>query len=247
MVIKRAFAVLEDEDLIFQNPFAGINPGKYTRNIRDKVFSVQEMLKILESIDINHAAGFRDRCVFEVLYGTGIRSRELIHLELEDFLKDDRMLFIRNGKGKKDRIVPLGDRVFEYLSLWEKEYRPKFAAWSMCKTARSGRLILTVKGGPLAASSLTGIFRHVKLSLPGLELKCLSPHALRHTFATHMLEGGADIREVQLILGHKSIDSTQIYLNFAPAYLKEVYEKHHPLENELYFDVESRESYIKEA
>lgn len=247
MTLKRAFAILEEEEKIMQNPFSEIEKVKISRTIRDKIFTVKEMEEILNSIDTASPMGFRDRVIFETLYGTGIRARELFNLDLVDFLKEDKMIFIRNGKGKKDRIVPLGNTAFNYITEWIKAHRPKYVRRSMVKRSHIKYLFLNVYGGPLSPDSLKSIFRKVKDNMPpekGIDITKLSPHVLRHTYATHLIEAGADIREVQLLLGHKTIDATEIYLNFTTAHLKDVYEKFHPLENELFFDAVARESYI---
>ena len=153
------------------------------------------------------------------------------------------MLFIRNGKGKKDRVLPLGETAVRYLSEYIKKIRPKKAIQPIRKY-RTGKLFLGNFGKALSTGGLSGIIRKIK-EVQGFT-KQIYPHIIRHSFATHLLNAGADIREVQLLLGHTSLDSTQIYLNLSTAYLKEIYRKYHPLENELYFDVLSRESYVFE-
>jgi integrase/recombinase XerD len=247
MNLKRAFAILEEEEKIMQNPFSEIETVKISRTIRDKIFTVKEMEEILNSIDTTSPMGFRDRTIFETLYGTGIRARELANLDLADFLKEDKMIFIRNGKGKKDRIVPLGNTAFNYITEWIKAHRPKYVRRSMEKRSHIKHLFLNSYGGPVNQDVLKSIIRRIKDNMPpekGVDITKLCAHVLRHTYATHLIEAGADIREVQLLLGHKSIDATEIYLNFTTAHLKDVYEKFHPLENELFFDAVARESYI---
>jgi site-specific recombinase XerD len=246
--IRRVFAILEEEEKIIQNPFNDVEISKARRTIRDKIFTVKEMEEILESIDTGSLLGMRDRVIFETLYATGIRARELYNLEVSDFFKEDKMLFIRNGKGKKDRIVPLGNTILEYLNLWLKKYRPGFVNRRKEKQSGAKYLFLNIYGGQINGDSLNVIFKKVRKKFQetpsDINIRKLSPHVLRHTFATHLIEAGADIREVQLLLGHRSIKATEIYLNFTTAHLKEVYEKNHPLENELYFDVNEREKYI---
>ena len=238
--IRMIFSILEEEDKILRDPFSGIESVKTVRTIRDKILTGREMEELLESLDESGPEGFRDRAIFELLYGMGIRSMELVNLELCDFLTDEKMLFIKNGKGKKDRVLPLGMVCFEYISRYIKTVRPKLAN----RRNRSERIFLDNRGRGFTKNTLSGIFRKIKKE-KGFPFKDrISPHVIRHSFATHLVNAGADIREVQLLLGHNSIKSTQIYLNIATAHLKETYETYHPLENELYFDPYSKESHI---
>ena len=236
--LKLIFAILEEEDKIFLNPFIDIKNPKQRRSIRDMVLSEAEMREVLESIDISSSYGFRNRTIFELLYGTGIRARELAGLELRDFLKEEKMLFIRNGKGKKDRIIPIGPSLIEYLSRYLKCVRPDFIRRGL----RAEYIFLSQHGGRISRGGLDVIFESVRKNCP--IQKHFTPHVIRHSFATHLINAGADIRDVQALLGHACIQSTEIYLNLATADLKKVYEKYHPLENELFFDVFERERYI---
>ncbi len=247
MAMKRVFQLLEREDKILQNPFGDIEMKGKRHNIRDKVLSEKEMRDFIDAVPVDnpgtHPLDFRNRTILEVLYGTGIRARELCNLEVTDVFIDEKMLFIRNGKGKKDRVLPLGETALKYLAEYIRKIRPKKAIQPIRKY-RTGKLFLGNFGKALTTGGLSGIIRKIKVE-QGFT-KTIYPHIIRHSFATHLLNAGADIREVQLLLGHTSLDSTQIYLNLSTAYLKEVYRKYHPLENELYFDVLSRENHIFE-
>jgi site-specific recombinase XerD len=261
--MRKVFSILEEEEKILLSPFNGVEWEKRKRNIRDSIFTEKEMIEILEAVDpegsklkggrrakgIRNGApiSFRDRTILEVFYGTGIRARELCNLNLSDFIAEERMLFVRQGKGKKDRIVPLGNKVFDYISRYIKKIRPYY----INRHNRNQAIFLTEYGGRMSGQTLDVVFRKLRKKYapmnPELEktdLKKFCPHAIRHTFATHLIQAGADVREVQLLLGHASIKATEIYLNLSTAHLKESYEKFHPLENELYFDVKARESYI---
>ena len=211
--------------------------------VRDKTLTEREMRDFIDAIPLKEPIDFRNRTILEVLYGTGIRARELCNIEVTDVFLDEKMLFIRNGKGKKDRVIPLGDTALLYLAEYMKKVRPKFARLPIKKN-QSRKLFLGNFGKALSTGGLSGIIRKIKDAQEFT--KTIYPHIIRHSFATHLLNAGADIREVQLLLGHSSIDSTQIYLNLSTAYLKEIYKKYHPIENELYFDVEGRESYVLE-
>ena len=243
MAMKRVFQILEREDKILQNPFCDVEMKGKRHNIRDKVLSEKEMRDFIDAVPVDNPIDFRNRTILEVLYGTGIRARELCNLELTDIFMDEKMLFIRNGKGKKDRVLPLGETALKYLAEYIRKIRPKKAIQPIRKY-RTGKLFLGNFGKALSTGGLSGIIRKIK-DAQGFN-KTIYPHIIRHSFATHLLNAGADIREVQLLLGHTSLDSTQIYLNLSTAYLKEIYRKYHPLENELYFDVLSRESYVFE-
>ena len=252
--LKQAFLILEKEEMILISPFNDISDIKLRKIIRDKVLTEKETKVFLESIDGTTPCGFRNRTIFEVFYGTGIRLKELLNLELSDFLREEKMLFIRNGKGKKDRILPLGKNIAESLIRYLKETRPKLVNRRLDKKTRTQYLFVGLNGVKFTAHGLEKVVRNLRKGI-GLTdgvsndqerisdiFRKVSPHVIRHSFATHLINAGADIREVQLLLGHKCIDSTEVYLNLAAARLKEVYEKFHPLENELYFDVMAREA-----
>ncbi len=243
LAMKRLFQILEREDKILQNPFGDVEMKGKRHNIRDKVLSEKEMRDFIDAVPVDNPLDFRNRTILELLYGTGIRARELCNLELTDIFLDEKMIFIRNGKGKKDRILPLGETPVKYLAEYIKKIRPKYSRLPR-KKDQSRKLFLGSFGKSLSTGGLSGIIRKIK-EAQGIT-KPVYPHIIRHSFATHLLNAGADIREVQLLLGHTSLDSTQIYLNLSTAYLKEIYRKYHPLENELYFDVLSRESHIFE-
>jgi integrase/recombinase XerD len=242
LTIKRIFSMLLEADKILKNPFHDIELVKVPRSIRDKILTEKEMSEVLESIPTDTPLLFRDRTIFEVFYGTGIRARELLNLELSDFLKEEKMLFIRNGKGKKDRIVPLGETAFKFLSQYVRKVRSRYV--NRRNRAHAKYLFLNVYGRKLLKDALEVIFKKARKNSP-VE-RHFSPHVIRHTFATHLIQSGADVREVQLLLGHASLKATEVYLNLTDAHLKEVYKKFHPLENELYFDPEAKESYVLE-
>jgi len=239
ITLKGIFGLLETEEKILQNPFAGIESMKNIRRIRDLTLTEAEMEKFLSSVEMDTPVGLRNRVILETFYGTGIRARELMKLDVSDFLKEERMLFIRNGKGQKDRIVPLGPNVCEYLKRYLSQARPKMMRR---KKLKEKALFLGKFGDRLGHRILDRLFVSVRKK-SGIK-KHVTPHVMRHSFATHLINAGADIREVQLLLGHASISSTEIYINLASSRLKEVYEKYHPLENELFFDVKAREAYI---
>jgi len=234
--MKTIFRILAEEDKILFNPFGEVGYIKTVSIIRDKILSIDEVEQLFNGADTT-LIGVRDRTVLAVLYGAGLRSGELFNLELQDFVNDEKLLFVRHGKGKKDRVVPLGESTFTALHYFIRKVRPKLVRKKAVKN------IFTKKNiKKLDPDALGVILRHA-VKNAGLERK-VTPHMFRHTFSTHLLNNGADIREVQLLLGHSHIKSTAIYLNLTTAHLKDVYEKYHPLENELYFDVYGREQHI---
>jgi len=235
--IKRIFHILEEEEKIIFNPFGDVVTIKAPKNIRDKILSEDEINRLLNAVPLNNPIGFRDRTILEVLYGTGIRASELFNLELQDFIKDEKLLFIRLGKGRKDRIMPLGTNTNEYLLKYVEKIRPE-----LIKRKDIKYIFANLKSRKLNGYNLFDILKKAVL-ISGIGKK-VNPHMIRHTFATHLLNHGADIREVQLLLGHASLKATEVYLNLSDYHLKEIYEKYHPLENELYFDVYGREGYI---
>lgn len=240
--VKRIFELLEEEEKIIESPFHDLEMRGKRRTVRDRVLSEKEMRDFLNSIPLGDPLDFRNRTILELFYGTGIRARELVNLEITDVYLEEKMIFVKNGKGKKDRILPVGDVVLEYLTRYIKSIRPKFVRRWLKNDSKA--LFLNINGVKLNYNGVENMLLKLRKKLK-IE-KQVSPHVIRHSFATHLINSGADIREVQLLLGHTSIDSTQIYLNFSTSQLKEVYRKFHPLENELYFDAISRESHIFE-
>jgi integrase/recombinase XerD len=239
--LKASFKILDEEEMIIHNPFSEIGSIRVENKISDKVLTEEEMREFMDSVDESTLTGARDRTILELFYGTGIRLKELLALELSDYLEEEKMLFIRQGKGKKDRILPLGERINDILRNYIRKIRPEFS----CRKRKTRIIFLNRQGGRMSRCSVHVLFRELskKCMFTG---KTVTPHIIRHSFATHLIRAGADVREVQLLLGHACIDSTEIYLSLSAAHLREIYEKYHPLENELYFDVNSREAYIYE-
>ena len=235
--MKTIFKILSNEDAILINPFGDIPYLKNPHTICDKILTEEEINILLSGIDCSKLIGVRDKAILELLYGTGLRSSELFNLEIQDFIKDEKLLFIRQGKGKKDRILPFGESTFATLLYYIQKVRPKLVR------KKAVRYIFTKRNlKKLDTDALQLIIKNARKQ--SNFKKWINPHMFRHTFATHLLNNGADIREVQLLPGHSSLKSTEIYLNLTTNHLKDVYLAYHPFENELYFDVYGRESYI---
>ena len=238
--LNKIFNILCEEDKILANPFIDVKPVKSKTVIRDKVLTEDEINRLLNVCDLTKPIDFRNRTIIEVLYGTGLRVSEITNLELSDFFMDEKLLLVRNGKGKKDRLIPLGDKAFKYLTEYVKRTRKK-----ILKREENRHLFLRQSGLCLRPFHVFAILGRISKK-SGIEKK-VSPHVLRHTFATHLLQSGADLRHIQTLLGHKSISSTQVYINLNMKYLKKEYQKYHPLENELFFDVNDREKAVIEG
>jgi integrase/recombinase XerD len=166
------------------------------------------------------AQDVRERAILETLYGTGLRAGELCRLRLEDVDLQDRLVFVSQGKGRKDRIVPFGERVRAAIVAYLRECRP----------AKDGPLFLTRTGRRFRRHGL-GMLVAAAGKRAGLT-RPASPHRLRHSYATHLLRNGADIRHIQMLLGHASLMSTQVYLGLDVADLARMLEKHHPRERQ---------------
>jgi integrase/recombinase XerD len=185
---------------------------------------VDEIDKLLATPDVATPLGLRDRAMLEVLYSTGLRVSELLNLRVSDI--DMRMGCVRCiGKGDKERLVPIGRKAIAAVEEYLARGRPKFARPSS-PPPHNQVLFLTQNGKRLSRVTIWKILHDygVKLGLRGR----LTPHKLRHSFATHLLEGGADLRSVQLMLGHADISTTQIYTHVVEERLKQIYKAHHP-------------------
>ncbi len=186
-----------------------------------KVLSLDEVNALLSAPDLSTPLGIRDRCMLEVLYATGVRVSELVSLKLSNFNLDLGLLRVL-GKGEKVRLVPLGEPALRYLDIYLTEIRPKLE-----NKKSKDFVFLNRLGSPMTRQRFWQIIKDYAKKA-GIPLEKISPHVLRHSFATHLLEGGADLRSIQLMLGHSSIATTQIYTHVDVKRLREVYDKYHP-------------------
>lgn len=217
--IKSFYLYLFREDIIERNPTINLDAPKQEKRL-PKVLSVEDVERLLEQPDLKHPIGIRDRAMLEVLYATGLRVSELISLKLNDVnLEKGYVRCI--GKGSKERIVPLGTISTKYLKLYIEHAR-KFLASSPFETV----LFLNHHGKGLTRQ---GFWKIIKRYAENLNLDVdITPHTLRHSFATHLLENGADLRSVQEMLGHADISTTQIYTQLTKDRIREVYDQAHP-------------------
>jgi integrase/recombinase XerD len=185
-----------------------------------KFLSVDEVDTLIEQPDVTTPLGLRDRAMIELLYATGLRVSELINVRASDLhLAEEYLTCI--GKGNKERIVPIGEQAARWITRYQREARPRLA-----KKSRRDTLFVNARGGPLSRVGFWKILKQYgrKADLP----RMLSPHVLRHSFATHLLERGADLRAIQLMLGHADLSTTQIYTHVLAARLRSVYDRFHP-------------------
>ena len=216
--LRGLFQYLVDENLIERDPCAELESPKLALTLPD-VLSTAEVDKLLAAPSLSKPTGYRDRAMLEVLYGAGLRVSELVQLNLGDI---DQIGYVRClGKGNKERIVPVGRAALQAVASYLDIARPR-----LVKNRRESALFVNTRGSRLTRQAVWKIMK-------GHAQKCgitrpISPHTLRHSFATHLLQNGADLRAVQVMLGHADISTTQIYTHLTKAHLREVYLKTHP-------------------
>lgn len=182
------------------------------------VLSREQVEALLAAPDLSQPLGLRDKAMIELLYASGLRVSELVGLEIGQVRVDEGFLLVM-GKGSKERVVPIGDVALEWIGKYLREVRPKLAR------GRHWTLFVNRAG---AAMTRQGFWKNLKAWGRAAGIADLSPHVLRHSFATHLLEFGADLRSVQLMLGHADIATTQIYTHIHEARLKSLYDRYHP-------------------
>lgn len=226
-LIKDLFIMLHRKSLILDNPYIATEIVISEQSGAKAVFTREEVVEFLEIIEPKTGYGMRDRAMFELLYVTGMRGKELVNLNVEHIDFKSREIFINQGKNRKDRIVPLGETAYPFLKLWVDRARKWFTLQD------SGPLFVNDTGGRLGVSSVRERFRYwVRRTTLGD--KGFTPHSFRHSCATHLLENGADIRYVQELLGHSSIETTAEYTKDIVKGLKRIHRSYHPRENEIY-------------
>lgn len=218
--LRTFFRFCSREKLCKGNPAKALRTPRTGRKLPHFLTS-SEILQLLEAPPANEYLGIRDRAIFEVLYSAGLRVAELVSLNLRDWDRDSNIMRVI-GKGRKERIAPIGRYAAAALDRWLEVRRPKETPKPRDKEA----MFLSKNGTRITTRSI-GRMVEKYLQLTGLDKKT-TPHSLRHTFATHLLDGGADLRSVQELLGHKSLTTTQIYTHVSTARLRETYEAAHP-------------------
>ena len=217
--IRTYYRFLSSENILDENPVLLINNPKLPKKLPD-VLSEKEISLIINAIQESSQFYQRDKAIIELLYSCGIRVTELCNLEMSSLFIDEDLIRVM-GKGNKERLLPLGVRSKKYLDDYIKHSRN-----SHIKKSGSSFVFVSRNGNQLTRAMIN-IILNKWTQVSGLK-KSVSPHKLRHSFATHLLEGGADLRFVQALLGHSDISTTQIYTHIDKHYLKEVYKIHHP-------------------
>jgi len=218
--IKGFFKYLMFEELIEKDPTELIEGPKIGRKLPDTL-SYPEIEKLLEAIDLSKPAGGRNRAMLEVLYSSGLRVSELVDLKLNNIYFDVGFLRVI-GKGNKERLVPIGRDALKYLKIYIQEIRVHIPI----QKGFEADVFLNNRGKRLTRVTVFTVIKELARKI-GLK-KTISPHTFRHSFATHLIEGGADLRAVQEMLGHESITTTEIYTHLDRDYLRQVITEFHP-------------------
>jgi integrase/recombinase XerD len=217
---RKFFHWLMREGKITHNPCATLHPPPLPSRF-PKTLSETEVEALLNAPNIETPLGIRDKAMFELLYATGLRVSELVTLQLTQVRLHDGWLIV-TGKGNKERLIPFGEVAGDWLTRYLKEARPLLA-----HPRSPATLFLTRLGEGMTRQRAWQLVKQYATSA-GIDLRKLSPHTLRHAFATHLINHGADLRAVQLLLGHADISTTQIYTHVARARLESLYHRHHP-------------------
>nr|WP_290440776.1 site-specific tyrosine recombinase XerD [Ligilactobacillus salivarius] len=217
--LRKFFQYLAQEKIIEKDPMLLIDTPKKKQHL-PQVLTKEEVEKLLHSPNTGQVLGLRDRAMLELMYATGLRISEIINLKLEDLHLTMGTLQTL-GKGHKERIVPVGDEAIKWVNRYLEEARPK-----LLKQKRSNYLFLNFHGNNLTRQ---GVWKNLKAEVRKAGIKKnITPHTLRHSFATHILENGADLRIVQELLGHADISTTQIYTHLSNKQLADIYNRAHP-------------------
>lgn len=225
-IVRMTSSLRQYHQYLKQEGITEIDPMQYVDTAKKadslpKVLSLKEVDRLLETPDINKEIGLRDRAILELMYATGLRISELVGLKLDELHLN--MGFLRTvGKGNKERIIPIGEEAIKWLNQYLEDSRPLFESRA---EEESSIVFLNSRGKGL---SRQGVWKNLKktVKVSGIR-KNVTPHMLRHSFATHLLENGADLRIVQELLGHSDISTTQIYTHITTARKKDVYDKYH--------------------
>jgi integrase/recombinase XerD len=219
--LKTFFRWLTRENYLASNPASEMVLPRKPRALPRHVLHLEEVERVLAQPDLATPSGLRDRTMMEVLYATGMRRMEVSRLSIYDIDVRRTLAFIRQGKGRKDRVVPLGARALAWVQQYLEEVRPQLAS-----AQDDGTLFLTDYGGPFNAGVLGW---HIKRYFKAADIQVTGGcHLFRHACATHMLENGADIRFIQVLLGHENLDTTEIYTRVSIEKLQEIHAATHP-------------------
>jgi len=217
--LRTYYKFLVGEGIVARDPSERIESPKRWRTL-PTVLTVADVERLLAAPNTDEPLAIRDRALLEFAYATGVRVSELIGLTLQDILFEEGVARVF-GKGAKERLVPVGRRALGAVALYAREIRP-----TLEKGVGRGALFLNARGTPLSRVGAWGVIK--KMAKRAGITKRVTPHTLRHTFATHLLEGGADLRAVQEMLGHADLSTTQLYTHVDRDYLRSVHKSYHP-------------------
>lgn len=218
--LKAFFKYLILEEIIIQDPSARLEAPRLRRKLPDTI-SISEINQLISAIDLSTTEGMRNKALMEVLYGCGLRVSEITGLLISNLYLDIEFIKIL-GKGNKERLVPIGSEAIKYLKIWLQEVRVHYPV----KAGNEDYVFLNRRGTPLSRVMVFLIIKELAKKT-GLKKK-ISPHTFRHSFATHLIEGGADLRAVQEMLGHESITTTEIYTHLDRDFLRQTITQYHP-------------------
>jgi len=218
--VKRFYRLQLERAAVREDPTLRVRAPRKPRRL-PKLLSEKQVEALLAAADVDTVLGLRDRAMLETLYATGLRVSELVGLKIAQVSLDVGVVRVI-GKGSKERLVPLGDEAASWIERYRKSARVELAG-----TAKSDHMFLTARHGPLTRQGFWLLVKRYARRA-GIPAASLSPHVLRHAFATHLLNHGADLRVVQLLLGHADITTTTIYTHVARERLKQLHAQHHP-------------------
>lgn len=226
IVVRRWFTWLYQQGILAQDIGHNFQIPKPEKRLPVEILTADEVESMLNQTNVTRPLGIRDRAIIETFYSTGIRNSELLSLQLYDLDQDRKVLVIRQGKGKKDRVVPIGDRAIQWTKKYIADVRPQLVA----QTDPHPILFVAATGRPFVRGHLSIIVRSY-MKKAGIK-KAGSCHLLRHTAATLMMENGADLRSLQQFLGHARLATTQIYTHVSISRLQDVHKRTHPASQE---------------
>ena len=218
--LKSFFSYLIFEDYRTDNPLELIESPRLGRKLPD-VLSIEEIDQLIAAVDLTSNEGERNRAILETLYGCGLRVSELVELKISDLFFDEGFIKV-TGKGNKERFVPIAEITEQYISIYKDQVRCHQTIYK----ADSDTLFLNRRGKKLTRAMIFTIIKRLAVEI-NLQKK-ISPHTFRHSFATHLLENGADLRSIQMMLGHESITTTEIYVHLDRKHLAQVINDFHP-------------------
>lgn len=218
--LKAFFNFLQLEYNLSTNPAELIETPRLERKLPDTL-SIYEIENLIQAIDLSSSEGMRNKAMLEVLYGCGLRVSELTNLKISNLFLDVDFIKVE-GKGNKERLIPIGKEAIKYLKIYLNEIRNK----QNIKAGAEDFVFLNRRGAPLSRVMVFIIIKNLAQAI-GLK-KTISPHTFRHSFASHLVEGGADLRAVQDMLGHESITTTEIYTHIDKDYLRSIITQYHP-------------------